>query len=575
MESFLNGEIAKDVNRTVANTLEAQRDSIKRFLGFKSRSAELYESGMKRFALWVEGKTPAGDQISKVVLDKMNSNPTVALKGFAFDLKLGLFDPSQLILQTQTMFAAASIDPVNGFKAMSSMPLVRMALINKSDNLLDLLAKKASKLHGMEPTEFKQMVKELDRSGFGLVNGELVLLDNFTGPIIGSSIGNATRKARELGRIPFYEAERINRITGYGIAWRRWKTANPTRKIDDIARGEILKIADTFTLNMTKASAAWWQKGILSVPTQFLSYQARMLEFMLPHAVGGSKAIQGPEKIRLLLGQFFLYGTAGVPLLDYVGDKYLEANNEKLTPEQYRAITSGFWDTMLYSLSNGEIDTDFAERAGVGAGFTDFIAKIFSEDTAFLEVIGGPSGAITGKFTESLMTMMDFVSKTKQGEVVLTPLMIGELAKQTSTWSRLSRARYLWQTGKVLNNKGEIIADGLNKWNSLAAALGIPLRQVTQSYVLNQQSFDQKDYIRDQAKTIAGLTTQYLLDPTRKVESQQIIRGLLQHEAPNIQNEILKQAFGRLKKTQLESALIRHQELFGATTANQLFIEEK
>lgn len=69
----------------------------------------------------------------------------------------------------------------------------------------------------------------------------------------------------------FKMGERANRLTAWNAAYLVWREANPLRAFDNQAVKQVLAQADQYTGNMTRASAAGWNYGWASIPTQFLA----------------------------------------------------------------------------------------------------------------------------------------------------------------------------------------------------------------------------------------------------------------------------------------------------------------
>ena len=510
-------------NKNVANKAESIRRAIRRQLGESTEFGESVRHSIRNLAEWAEasGKITGIPVIpgalksgtSKFLLDKMSLDPVTAIKGFSFDLKLCLFDPSQLLIQTQTIFALASLNPVKFPKFIFDGTLMRYVAINHSDGMMSWAAKRSS----MAPKEFEAMVKTMRESGITNVNGELVLLDRNPTASIGA-VGSKIAKVRDMGRIPFFEAERLNRIYAWRKSWDDLRSSGMS--IEDITskagRAEMARLTDKFTMNMTSASAAWWQKGLLSIPTQFLSYQARLFENILP--VIGNKQWTGPEKFKLFLGQVGLYGAVGVPGGRWTLDQIFQATGAEFDPDSladqtaYRAMVGGFWDSMLYAVTAGELDVAVSHRAAVGQAVTTFIEDLTGggiESKSFLEIAGGAPFNVLGGVSSDAFDVIQAIWSAARSENVtvaeITPALIEKMAVNASSASRAVRAYQVWKYGQWISQQSGKVLARATPVEGFAALLGFQLRELADMSFVRAKTSDRESFLKENAQIISKL----------------------------------------------------------------------
>ena len=516
----------KGMNTNHVNRAQSVRLAIQRQLGTQTKFGQAVRNGLRNLANWVEGPTAGGirSKVAKKVLDLQDRDPVGAIKGFSFDLKLGLFDPSQLIIQTQTIAALVSLNPIRAPKFIFDGMLMRYAAVNQSDEMLKWVAKRSS----MKPAEFESMVKTMRESGITDINGELILLDHTATAALGP-VGSTTARVRDMGRIPFFEAERLNRIYAWRKSWDDLRsgvgtgprgTIGPPKSVKELltpdGKAELARRTDKFTMNMTSASAAFWQKGVLSIPTQFLSYQARLFENVLP--IIGNKQWTASEKFRLAAGQMLLYGSVGIPGGRFVLDQIFKATGTEFDPDSkadqiaYRAYVGGFTDSMLYAITNGELDVAFSQRAAVGQAVTDFMEKISGggiEEQSFLEVIGGAPFSVIGDVGSDAFDVVQAIARGAASESVsvteMLPSLVTQMAVNVSSLSRMHRAYYVWKYGEWISQEtGKTLAKA-TKTETIAAALGFQLRELADIGFANALTTKRKEFIKSQAKLISKL----------------------------------------------------------------------
>lgn len=507
VDAFLHGKL--NGKTTEANQLNTLRDVIKRQIETQTTEGKWMDDVKNSLKKWVYDKDFKGKDAALWVLEK---DPIKAMRGVAFDTKLGFFDPSQMIIQTQTMFAALALSPKFGAQAMSSLPAIKIALMNQSDEMLNYLSKNWKGL-GMEPEEFKTMVKELRSSGIMDVGGEVAFINTF-GESITHNFSKHVKEMRDMSRVIFFQAEQFNRITAYGIAWRELKVLNPTMDMTSKAAKRILaKRTDDYSMNMTTASSAKWQKGITSMAAQFKSYQFRLMENMV---VGDFTVAQ---KIRLAMSQLAMYGTAGLPAADWV----LEHVYGQDADEIKGVLQTGGWDQLVWGhIVGGE--TNFADRVGIGAGFSQIIREATEKPIA--EFAFGAPGSIVGDITNSILDLHYYFATEGLNATYITEQVAMDLTKHISSLSRGYRALIAARDGDIVDSKGQTITDAPSR-GYIAAALGIPIKEVEDTYELQTRIRLEKDSIREAYDFALKLRLQSFRNPEDMRRNAAVIRTVL------------------------------------------------
>lgn len=580
---FFNGKLNDDLlrqNPTLYNQLEMTRNTHKRLLNLRTNEQSMTYTMSRRLADWAEGRGAWGDKLSAWALDRSSSNPINAVRGMVFDAHLGWFDPGQLLIQSTTAFQAMTANPIYGARtAAMTLPLSHV-LMNRSENLLDFYAKALSPIHGLATDDWKDMVRSLRNSGWMNVGGEMVQLDQYTNRIGGSMLHKGFNNLRVGGRYFFNMAEKFNRVTAYQMAWQLQRAKFPemaARSSEFIER--VNKSADDLSMNMTTSSGAYWQKGALSIPSQFLAYQTRVLENILPKAVGGTTRFSAAQKTRMALGQLLMYGSAGIPgateLLNFAGDEYSKANGKPLDPDTWRNLSKGFFDSALFGVSGGDLDTDFARRAGQGAAWTDFYRKITDGSmNSVLQVAGGASGAFIGNMSEVAKRLYTYMraEQVSNLDTQTWALMAGDLTQQISSLSRAQKAYWIWKTGLIKDPKtGEAVAPATNL-EGVAEALGVQTNDETMRWDLIRNAKDRNDTIREMSSLIAlnRRNAQQAWedgDETKRIYYENMASGLLMpyRDDPMMQQEIAKETEKQLgySNTEIEQLIQKSYDSVG------------
>jgi hypothetical protein len=265
---------------------------------------------------------------------------------------------------------------------------------------------------------------------------------------------------------------------------------------------------------MTSASNSKIQKGIFSPVTRFMGYQMRLLEALLPKQFGGNPAFSGRAKASILASQVLLYGSKGLPfgqrISDVTHDMIIEATGEEPDFLVTKAVESGAIDSILYAISGGDLNTDFAERAGFGRGL-DFTFDRMADGSmaSMVEFMGGPAYSFTSRYAESVNRVFNYFKGTRgpldldaqDAKFVFDELVV----KHINSLKRAQKAMTIWRLGQVIDPRtGRPMFDA-TELEGAAAFIGIPLWEETERRVLMDKLRDNQDEVREIGSLIAKL----------------------------------------------------------------------
>lgn len=329
-----------------------------------------------------------GEIATRNILDRLEGwsmskikDPVQFMRSMAFHQKLGLFNPVQLFLQAQTVTHVIGVaGPVNGWKGFEAAMAQRWAMV--SPRHVDYIAKK---LPGWKADEFKESFEWAQKSGWYRIGREVAVQSDYLDEAMVQGFGS---KILEKGKWFFNEGERIVRMAAWNAAYLEWKQANPGKALNGAAAKNILNRADLLSVNMTAASNASWQRGVIGIPTQFFAYQARLAEQFL------GKRLTPQEKARAFATYSVVYGipvamgapTALWPMHETIKEWALQNGYEPEGP--LRFLDEGLMSVIVESLAGEQYNV--SERYGPGG--LPFIEDIISGDTTILEALGGVSG---------------------------------------------------------------------------------------------------------------------------------------------------------------------------------------
>jgi hypothetical protein len=308
------------------------------------------------------------------------------------------FNPVQFFVQGANTVNAIAISPLHGLKAAKTYMFLRTALASDNPDVWAMTAKtnKWSSI-GMESEEdFIRLVKAVDRSGLienlqtsSLYNMQLGKHNLTKGFLSGDLIRAST--------VPFREGEGASRLIAFDISRREWMKANPGKVWDtDEALKEILVRQDMLTGTMTNANTAWWQKGLISIPAQFLQFPVKFGLNIVNSLSGGSRTFTRKEALSLIIGNLTLFGTAGLLGTSLAQSVFGDSIGE-LSEDQRLALSQGVIASAVSAVTSAFDEEGEGAQLAIGDRinplkfYVDFVKGLGNlEEAKALEMIGGP-----------------------------------------------------------------------------------------------------------------------------------------------------------------------------------------
>lgn len=707
MRLFLEAPLHKGGNAARQRANEAalaQRQIIKRVLGWKTEADMAAEQWGRQVSEWVAGDELTGPvakarRLASGVDWWQDVNPVSALRGFAFDLKLGMFNIAQLPMQLSTAVAATTLSPKMGMKGWAMIAPMRFVLGGRTlskealEARLDQLVKNGvHDLGGFSSSaEFKDFARSAMRSGFFDLGGTHGLLDSYGASTTMDGFASGVKRTREAGRFFFFEAERWNRIVAWRIAWDEARTKFPTiggnpgprsgmvrlyrgetslkagenipdyikqsdeyketvdatgrwftesqaearhyttkqgvgkgvtyidvpkadldkyrvsnnpaarkfsarpeteyflprnladarQDVSTIQRGispefaeHLAGRAEEYSFNMSRESQAWWQKGLLSVPTQFWAYNARMLEAM---TIGNFTPAQ---KLRLVAGQSLLYGSAGVPVAGAISSFVKGKNPEMVAMDDGALNLQGDMSNPFATLDRGLVDQFILSTTGVNAqvgarygtgGWTTELVKNMFGMSAYGEVsaadmLGGATYNIMGKVgSDVFRPVIEYIAAESgdEGRPIRREALL-QLATNISTVGNGLKAYLVFNYGTYKSGAGSTLVDGLPSRTAFAVALGVQPGEMDEISALATFFKDKSTATKEAAKVIRNYRTDMLNRPDQAATIADEVNAFVRLLPADIRMEALKRANGdvdpslytsfvdRLQKEQME-----------------------
>lgn len=561
---FSNSSFKRDTPDALKQAGEGQRDAIRRTLGWKGERELALESMSNRMAEKLAGDTPGlRDHFVDAARNWLSTNnPVQFLRGMSFDMYLGFFNPNQIFTQISTAVAANAMRPQSFPKVVASMlPTAAAMQAKAADWMLDDLAKKGlSKLAGFgSDEEFKLYMKTMYNSGLLDLGHGHTLIGEY-GSHVSTTAWGKVQQVREAGRFFFNNAEKVNLMTAYRIAWDELAQGQSISvlKSNDFARRVYARATD-YGFGMQRGAQAVWQRGLLGVPTQFFAYNARMLEAMF------SKTFTPSQRLNLFLSQAFLYGSAGVPLGSVVAD-YLKSKTGQApqvgTP--WSVADRGMLDNIIHMVSG--VDVLAGKRLASGDFVADTIESIMGHsqygEVSTADMLGGASFNLWAGVSKDLVDWVKYtIAESGQpGAEAMSREAALNVFKHISVVNNASKAYHIYKYGNIVSKTGGILLDDLPKADAVAIMLGFqPGEQNQLNAVMNYNKHNQEE-VDDAAKQLNGYRSRYLNEPDNRDQIRQEINLYSQILKPSVRQAALKK-INKDGKSLFKSAGERAQQI--------------
>jgi hypothetical protein len=573
--------IGSDESRKFAQDVE---DYVQLQLGMRTKEEQVFE-GLANITAdsmdQVGAKSGRNWALGSVV---RNAAPIEFLRAYNFHMLLGFFNPAQLIVQTQNLVTVTAVSPKHGLQAAKTSLLLRVALASDNEKVWRKMATmdNLSSLGLGDVNEFVETVRAIRRSGIldGINSTSLYTAEEGKYFVYRKNV----ERVKNASGFFFNRGEEITRISAFEVARREYIEANPGAMwFDDDGLKAILGRQDDLTQNMTRSNVASYQRGILSIPAQFLQYNLKLLANMVGGAVtNGARGYTRAQSARILATHLVAYGVAYNGLGMFVEELVGGAIPEEWDEEKRLYISQGAIAGLINSVSLASTGEQTAlalgQRLGTFGFFSDFLNDLSSDDSSFLEVFAGPSiqGARTvgALYDVGKMWFTSPMSYDAKGIASLQMLM----QNSASTLSNATKAYIAMNHyNTLMSRSGKALAQVTNS-ELFFQAIGIPPADVSD---LNKLYVTKQDY----EKRIKELTTEVRLyqlkasdayakgDKQRAEEWMNHIQGIMQGVSYEEQKRIIQSTRDIRQTPMLEKNLTDY--LHGAYGPRKPLITEK
>jgi hypothetical protein len=490
------------------------KEQLEQWFGFAAPSEKWFDQMVQRlYEVSVNiGGREKGAAISEALHKMKHKSGINAIKTGTFHALLGAWNPVQMIVQGSGAAVALSQGMLKAPEHFFKQNGLFMTMFLNRAKHPEAYARTAKafgwkpqtlakyddlfKRTGLHQSTFTSADIEAAQQGFGMTAG-------------------AFRKTINSSTMFFRNGELFNRRLAFMQAIDELGGIDKVTDSLQLQRQMMTRVGD-LTLNLGRANRAWWQKGVFSIPTQFLQIQTKTLETY----AGLNGAFTPAQRFKLFMTQFMLYGATAVPFGMWLNRQYLDATGwtraDVDDPEnrwKLAAANGGMTDLMIQTGLG--IDGTIAPRVSLMNNLDQAMMSFFEKKSALFDIAGGPTAGVAKRIWDKFTVMKpsfaydltpDFEKEVTPDRVLraleffaedLGELMVSPL----STTTQYSKYRQMTNMNRIFNRKNDLISEGpttseddFNKQTQIATLLGIkPLAEDNAwSLMLINESVDEE-----------------------------------------------------------------------------------
>ena len=515
------------------------------------------------------------------------TDPLKTARSIAFTLFMRMRPIRQYIMQSAQPMFLMGVDPAyiaSGRWAVHSQIMqLSVAALRGAGDLPISVSKRAAAM-GLTQTEFRQLIKQFERSGLldivdahdvtggqiRLTSDRAVATPNPGNPADLALYGSkkAVNSVMDALGTGFTKGESNNIATSYMVALRKFMKENDVDSVLKLNEEDWLNIrinASNLALAMIKPNSMAYQTGLLSLATQFMSFQHKSAMAL----VGLNPAITRAQAAKIWAANTALYGADfigyGTFISTVLRDSGLEWTENEIVPGTERTVrdvlAEGLFENIMNELGEHGFDTwedldlsFLAPGPDLEQHYRDLTE--ISLQTAG-EAMFGPAGSIYGDITQQL----SYAQKAGKGLTDRTTLeKVQEIGRAVlegfiPQLTDFQKARLMRQYDRYFTTAGEPI-DLIPTRNAIYARLigGIQTNAEVAYYHQQRIGYGPEAEFNDLAKTTAQHINRHLLlhyDNKLTTESMNsiisIVIGMWDDEIPEgRRNEFRERVFNSI-----------------------------
>lgn len=442
------------------------------------------------------------------------TDPYAAVRAATFHTLLGVLNPAQIVIQGMNAVQGIALD--GGKNLPKALAMQNAYQLYKRRNYTALAL--VDKTLGFKEGDLLQTLRELDRTGLMQSvrqNADLASMERGAGFDAGTMA-----RVLDKGLLFYRGGEHFSRTYSFLVAKQRYlkKFNKPDGyKLTNKDLQTVASDATNMMLNLNRANRANWQKGFLSIPTQFWQVTAKYTETMAKGIWGkGNSQFTQAEALRIGGMHLGLFGAVGAPFLDkFMGYAAEMAGYDPSNPppEWAQKMEQGLLETAI-EWSTG-VRIDLATRGAPAHGFEEMIKRLLEDGTPLPMVAMGAASTPARKLYNAI------VNETAKPMLEIGPMdipkeayfrMLTSYADVVSTFSNAYKG-YLWDKNQGIFNNNFIKIDELrSQATPWLKAMGFQPKIVREVYDAKAWLKAQGEEDRNTSKKISVAWRDYMKD---------------------------------------------------------------
>ncbi len=445
------------------------------------------------------------------------------MRGLTFNMFLALNPFRQIILQSQQAMYLAAIDPVyvvpglgkTGLASDMSALSAGLSTIDRP-HLWSQVKPRMAKLAGMGADEYEAMVRAFRDSGLpASIDSHTFAREAVVGLTESLSRNRWVRYANRTANtllLPlratkaagFDLGELINLQTTWLIARSKWIKQNPGKDWKSALNlQEIAGDARSMALSMTRAGQLGYQKGALSLATQFASIQHKALMGMTT-----GKQFSTREKAGIIGSQAAFYGLAGFGFAqtDVAQDMVSFAAEQlgiELTPERQQIIMGGVSEFIINEAMRAAFDDDtnlsISEELAPAGGWVKYVGAFGQGilDSSPLDIAFGPSMNVVNRFArmaQNFSYIFNRPTMTTREQVTNAVANMHNVLSVASGYSNVLKFQAMKNMGHTVSASGDPVLEA-TYGEAVAKMFGFTAKEAKAYYDVLEDvaTFDEKE----------------------------------------------------------------------------------
>ena len=435
-----------------------------------STESRLWENATARIADFIapsHKNSLAGkalDSLSRGTLKISQKDITGQMRSLAFHATLGWFNPVQLYVQAMGAANVFALRPLRATKLMGEYAVLRATYLSRIEDVWDQTTDSAvtAGFFGAEKSrEMKATIAAYRKSG--LWQNTKSTADHGAA-ITGFHSPGMLRATADAGLVFYREGERFSRTMAWLMARDDYfKKGKIPDKFSDKDIDAITKLSQKYVFNLDRSNRAMWQRGFLSLPTQFMQVLAKFTEHMWYKTNQMESAWTAGEKVRVVLGQAAMFGAAGVPLAQWAGTNLVSwLQGEEIgglnirDPDTINAINKGFMGWIMDGVFSTPVE--FSSRVALPEGYSQLMTHLFAGDASAADVLAGVFGEIPKRSYQAFANIAVMVSDSSLDDVGIDTFLEiqEEMFSVLSVYRNIRQANLMDRTHQIWG--GQVIA---------------------------------------------------------------------------------------------------------------------